>query len=146
MIVIIGRFSEFSQTAVACVSAMSFNPMKKHTVKTASMGTLYRFRPDGVFAAGIYSLFSLSSGRVSGLTGSFSGQRQIGLKQRPAIEAAVSEPVDAAASSACGRPRTETPDKFEIRHLIVHPGDTIGAHSGSLRYFGRVFERLAEGV
>ena len=126
MIVLIGRLSEFSQTAVACVSAMSFNPMKKHTVKTASMGTLYTVPPRRRFRGRHLFIIFLILGAGFGTYRKFFRPKANPSKPIPVIEAAVSEPVVPPPHPPAAEARTETPDKFEIRHVIVHPGDTIG--------------------
>ncbi len=127
MIVIIRHFSEFSQTTIACVSAMSFNPMKKHTVKTASVGTLYTVLPRRRFRGRHLFIILLILGTGFGTYRKVFWPKANRSQQRPAIETAVSEPVESPPHSPAAESKAEPLDKFEIRHLIVHPGDTIGS-------------------
>jgi len=106
---------------------MSFNPMKKHTVKTASVGTLYTVSPRRRFRGRHLFIILLILGTGFGTYRKVFGPKANRSQQRPAIEAAVSGPVESPPQPPAAALRAETQDKFKIRHLIVHPGDTIGS-------------------
>ncbi|MGA2403936.1 MAG: peptidoglycan DD-metalloendopeptidase family protein [Syntrophobacteraceae bacterium] len=99
--------------------------MKKLTVKTASRGALYKGSPKRRFRGRHLFIILLILGTGFGIYRKVAGPKAIAPQPGPAIEAAVSEPVDASPQTAAIAPKAETPDKFEIRHMVAHPGDTL---------------------
>jgi murein DD-endopeptidase MepM/ murein hydrolase activator NlpD len=120
------RFSLFPQTAIACVSAMSFNSMKKLTVRTASVGTLYTVSPRRRFRGRHLFIIFLILGTGFGIYRKVFGPKANRSQQIPAIQAAVSVAVESPPQVPAASTKAEPLEKFEIRHVIVKPGDTIG--------------------
>ncbi len=104
---------------------MSFKPIKEYTVKTARVWTPYTVPPRRRFRGRHLFIIFLILGAGLGTYRKVFGPKANRAQQSPAIEASVSEPAKAPPQAPLAAPRAETPDKFEIKHLIVHPGDTI---------------------
>ena len=105
---------------------MSFNPMKKHTVKTASSGdSLHGFAQTAFSRPAFIHYFPYPRRGFRDLQEGLQAKGK-SVKQSPSSKRPFPNRLSRRLSRLRPQPRTETPDKFEIRHLIVHPGDTIG--------------------
>ncbi len=104
---------------------MSSDPMKKLVVKTASRNALYTVSPKRRFRGRHLLIILLILGTGFAIYRKVRGPTAIAPQQRLSVEAAVSGPVNASPQPAATAPRAESPDKFEIRHVVAHPGDTL---------------------
>jgi hypothetical protein len=87
---------------------MSSGQMKKLGVKNASGGTFYTVSPKRRFRGRHLFIILLILGTGFGIYRKLYRPKANHPRQRPAIEGVVSEH------------KPEAPDKFEIRHLVLH--------------------------
>jgi len=104
---------------------MSLGQMKKLGVKTGSGGAFYSVSPKRRFRGRHLFIILLILGTGFGTYRKVYRPKANPPKQRPAIEAAVFEPIEAPPQAAATAHKHEASDKFEIRHLILHSGDTL---------------------
>ncbi len=108
-----------------CVSVMSSDQMKKLGVKNASGSTFYTVSPKRRFRGRHLFIILLILGTGFGTYRNLYRPKANPPQQRPAIEAVVLEPIGAPPPEATAAHKPEAPDKFEIRHLVLHSGDTL---------------------
>jgi murein DD-endopeptidase MepM/ murein hydrolase activator NlpD len=99
--------------------------MKKLGVKTASGGAFYKVSSKRRFRGRHLFIILLLLGTGFGTYRKVYRPKSYPPQQKPAIEAAVSEPIEGPPQAAATTRESEGPNKFEIRHLILHSGDTL---------------------
>jgi murein DD-endopeptidase MepM/ murein hydrolase activator NlpD len=105
--------------------------MKKLMGKRALRGSGYMVPPGRRFRGRHLFILLLVLGIAFGSYRKLHRHKVSEPKQTAAIEAAPSQPGEAPYKTAAPATKVESPEKLEIRRLIVHPGDTLAAILGS---------------
>jgi len=104
---------------------MSSSQMKKLGVKNSSGSAFYMVSPKRRFRGRHLFIILLILGTSFGIYRKLNRPKANPPQQRPAIEAVVSKPIGSPPQMAATAHKPEAPDTFEIRHLVLHSGDTL---------------------
>ncbi|MGO9416344.1 MAG: peptidoglycan DD-metalloendopeptidase family protein [Syntrophobacteraceae bacterium] len=104
---------------------MSSSQMKKLGVKNSSGSAFYMVSPKRRFRGRHLFIILLIMGMGFGIYRKLNRPKANPPQQRPAIETVVSKPIGSPSQMAATAHKPEAPDTFEIRHLVLHSGDTL---------------------
>jgi len=104
---------------------MSSGQMKKLGVKNASGDTFYTVSLKRRFRGRHLFIILLILGTGFGTYRKIYRPKANPPQQRSVIEAVVSKPMEASLQAAASAHKPEVPGKFEIRHLVLHSGNTL---------------------